>query len=81
MVTARICCLRSQGMSKEEPIVKAVDILCDASYSCDIHAQQCALVQQACEEYGEEWAAVAVRKGVLEAAWRFLRVAPPPEPV
>ena len=67
-----------QGMSSEEPVVKAVDILCDSSHDCGVHAQQCSLVQQACEEYGEEWAAVAVRKGVLEAAWRFLRVGQQP---
>ena len=64
-------------MSTEEPIVKAVDILCDSSYDCGVHAQQCSLVQQACEEYGEDWADVAVRKGVLEAAWRFLRIQQP----
>ena len=67
-------------MSAEDPVVKAVDILCDASYDRSIHARQCSLVQQACEEYGEEWAAVAVRKGVLEAAWRFLRIQPGTKP-
>ena len=64
-------------MSTEEPVVKAVDILCDSSYDCGVHAQQCSLVQQACEEYGEEWADVAVRKGVVEAVWRFLRIQQP----